>query len=229
DGEVIAERFERAQARRSEIEAAAGRRRRPEVLPDADRGTARGAVHHLDADQPYRTPCRRRRLRRHHRVEHRERDRRAQAAQHRAPRQRFHLRAFSRSALHDTVPGGPFNVPSIVPSSFTVPAISIDAWSPPPSTAPDSVSATPASSPFSWISRRSPLRWVGRRMTPLTAVPFCSSVRATGTTCPPCSPMFHVPVTFGVSAVRAVARADGKDARSSATTNTAGIRVMGAG
>jgi hypothetical protein len=52
DREVIAERFERRQGGRRQIELAPGSRRAPEVLLRAPRVRTGGAVHDLDADEP---------------------------------------------------------------------------------------------------------------------------------------------------------------------------------
>ena len=48
DRDVVAERLERREAARRQVELAAHRRRRPQVLLDAERRAAGGAVHHLD-------------------------------------------------------------------------------------------------------------------------------------------------------------------------------------
>ena len=53
DRQVIAERLERREAARRQIEVAADRCGRPQVLLDADRRAAGRAVHHLDARQPH--------------------------------------------------------------------------------------------------------------------------------------------------------------------------------
>ena len=102
DGEDVAERRQRAKAGRREIEVAADRGRRPQVLLDADRRAAGRAVHHLDADEARllrRVDGGRRAPRRDHRLEEGQRDGRAGAFQHRAPRQRLHLRSLRRSAV----------------------------------------------------------------------------------------------------------------------------------
>jgi hypothetical protein len=88
DGQVVAVRFERCERRRREVEARAGSGRRPQVLLGAESGAAGGAVHHLHRDQSPlgRQRLGQRRARRHHRVEQRQRQRRAHALQQRAPR-----------------------------------------------------------------------------------------------------------------------------------------------
>jgi len=79
---MIAKRFERPQAGRREIEVSAGSGRRPEGFLDADRRAARRPVNHLDADQT-QVPARRRSggARRRHRIEERQRNRRAEPFQ----------------------------------------------------------------------------------------------------------------------------------------------------
>ena len=88
DREVVAERFERGEAGRRQIEARAHGRRRPQVLLQAELGRARGAVHHLDGGQPHLAGCRlgEHGARRHHRLDHRQRHRHTHAAQDRAAR-----------------------------------------------------------------------------------------------------------------------------------------------
>ena len=56
DGQVVAEGLERRQARRRQVEALADRRRRPQVLLQAELGGAGRAVHHFDGGE--RGPCR---------------------------------------------------------------------------------------------------------------------------------------------------------------------------
>jgi len=85
--QVVAVRFERRQARRREVEAAAGGRRRPQIRFQTERGAAGAAVHHLHRDQAQLSRRRRRRAHRYHRLEQRQRDRRAEPFQQRAPRQ----------------------------------------------------------------------------------------------------------------------------------------------
>ena len=92
DGQVLAERFERAQARRAQIEIAANTRRRPEVLLDPERRAARRSVHHLDrnkANLSVRSRGAEDRSRRNHRLEQRERQGRAHTLEHGAARQMF--------------------------------------------------------------------------------------------------------------------------------------------
>src|SRR5206468_3212489 len=52
DGEVLAERLERPQSTRRQVELPAGLSRRPEMLARAPFAAAGRAVHHLDADEP---------------------------------------------------------------------------------------------------------------------------------------------------------------------------------
>ena len=90
DRQTVSERLEGTERARREIERAPGPGRRPQVLGRAPLVGARRAVHHLDADEPRAIERRRVRgprpeaARRRHRVEKRQRDRRAEAPQHRA-------------------------------------------------------------------------------------------------------------------------------------------------
>ena len=87
DREVLAVRLERGEARRREIEVAPGCGRRPEVLERAVARRAGRAVDDLEAREPRARPRAALRERGHHRIEQRQRDRRAGTAQQRAPRQ----------------------------------------------------------------------------------------------------------------------------------------------
>jgi hypothetical protein len=78
DRELLLERLERSQDRH-ELEALAVGRRRP-LAHD-------GAVRKVDEPELYERLLRRVRERGHHRIEHRQRDRRADSTQHRPPRQ----------------------------------------------------------------------------------------------------------------------------------------------
>ena len=102
DVDLVAQARERLQRRR-QLESGARRRRRPQVLDDA--------VGDVDEAEARRRLAGARRERRHHRVEKRQRDRRAHAPQERPPRQRLlgdeHQLAspasshLERTALHD--------------------------------------------------------------------------------------------------------------------------------
>ena len=86
DGQVVAERLERRQAGRRQVEALADRGGRPQVLLQAELGRACRPVHHLDgghSDLPGRG-LGEHGARRHHRLDHRQRHRHTHAAQHRA-------------------------------------------------------------------------------------------------------------------------------------------------
>ncbi len=102
DRQVVAERLERRQRARAQVERGADFSGRPHVLAEAELGGAGRAVHHLDRRQAHllrrgRRPGERRRRGRH-RIEDRQRHRDAKAAQHRAARhvllrQELHLRS----------------------------------------------------------------------------------------------------------------------------------------
>jgi hypothetical protein len=80
-GDVLAQRFQRLEDERK-LEIAAGLRRRPVFLE-----RAMGEVHEAQARARSRDGLRQRRASRDHGVEQRERDRRAGALEHGAPRQ----------------------------------------------------------------------------------------------------------------------------------------------
>ncbi len=89
DGDVVAERLERRQAGRRQIEIAADRSRRPHVLLDAIGGAAGSPVHHLDADKPRRSGRRLcpRAASRHHGLEEGQRHRDTDPLEDRPPRE----------------------------------------------------------------------------------------------------------------------------------------------
>ena len=88
DGQVVAEWLERRQRRHREVEALADRRRRPEILLQAELGGASRAVHHFDGGNANLAGrgLGEHGARRHHRLDQRQRHRHTHAAQHRAPR-----------------------------------------------------------------------------------------------------------------------------------------------